>query len=284
MPLTPLQYKIMRAISANRSPESYVAGGSALNSRGGRFSNDIDIFADDVEAVSASAQADEASLLEAKFSVDWKVRQGGFMRALVSDRNNTTRLEWASDSAFRFFPTQKDDDFGYVLHPVDLATNKILAASDRREVRDAVDLQRVEDEILPLGPVAWAAAKKSPGRSPEMIVGELRRQARFQQEELDQERLGAPLAAAHLNTWLKSACDRAEGWIKSIPPQFEFGLFVDRSGRPGTPDFSKDSPGDWSIHEGRRGGVWPTSPGISSSMLNVDWRPKRAPEGHSRDD
>ncbi len=97
MPLTPLQHRIMRVISANRSPESYVAGGSALNARGGRFSNDIDIFGDHAEAVSSSAQADEASLRDADFSVDWKVRQGGFMRAIVGDRVSSTRLEWASD-------------------------------------------------------------------------------------------------------------------------------------------------------------------------------------------
>jgi hypothetical protein len=31
-------------------------------------------------------------------------------------------LEWVTDAAFRFFPTQPDELFGYVLHPVDLAT------------------------------------------------------------------------------------------------------------------------------------------------------------------
>ena len=38
----------------------------------------------------------------------------------------STRLEWVLDSDFRFFPTQRDDIFGYVLHPVDLATNKAI--------------------------------------------------------------------------------------------------------------------------------------------------------------
>jgi hypothetical protein len=39
------------------------------------------------------------------------------------------RLEWAHDSAFRFFPTQRHELLGYVLHPVDLATNKASAGA-----------------------------------------------------------------------------------------------------------------------------------------------------------
>jgi hypothetical protein len=32
------------------------------------------------------------------------------------------QLEWVADSAFRFFPAQRDELFGYVLYPVDLAS------------------------------------------------------------------------------------------------------------------------------------------------------------------
>ncbi len=35
--------------------------------------------------------------------------------------------DWSSDSPYRFFPTQKDDDFGYCLHLADIAVNKVLA-------------------------------------------------------------------------------------------------------------------------------------------------------------
>jgi len=40
-----------------------------------------------------------------------------------------TRLEWLVESDFRFFPTIRDETFGYILHPVDLATNKVMAAA-----------------------------------------------------------------------------------------------------------------------------------------------------------
>lgn len=68
---------------------------------------------------------------------------------------------------FRFFPTLRDETFGYILHPVDLATNKVMAAAGRRELRDLVDLVTIHENILPLGAAIWAAVEKSPGFTPE---------------------------------------------------------------------------------------------------------------------
>ena len=62
------------------------------------------------------------------------------------------QLEWVTDAAFRFFATQPDELFGYVLHPVDLAANKASAAADRRVPRDIVDLVTIHENILPLEP------------------------------------------------------------------------------------------------------------------------------------
>ena len=80
-------------------------------------------------------------------------REPTFFQALISHSDETTKLEWVVDSDFRFFPVQKDKDFGYVLHPVDLAANKVMAAGGRREPRDIVDVVMIHDEILPLGAV-----------------------------------------------------------------------------------------------------------------------------------
>jgi hypothetical protein len=44
------------------------------------------------------------------------------------------------DSAFRFFKVQADLDMGFVLHPADVATNKVPALAGRFEVRDFVDM------------------------------------------------------------------------------------------------------------------------------------------------
>jgi hypothetical protein len=72
-----------------------------------------------------------------------------------------------------FFPTLPDETFGYVLHPVDLAMNKVMAAAGQRELRDIVDLVTVDQTILPLGAVIWAAVEKSPGFPPEGLIAEI---------------------------------------------------------------------------------------------------------------
>jgi hypothetical protein len=49
-------------------------------------------------------------------------------------------IDWAADSAFRFFPIEQDPQFGWRLHLFDLATNKALTLSARTETRDYVDI------------------------------------------------------------------------------------------------------------------------------------------------
>ena len=69
--------------------------------------------------------------------------------------------------------------FGYVLHPVDLAMNKVMAAAGRRELRDIVDLVMIHETILPLGAAVWAAVEKSPGFTPEGLITEIWRNSNY---------------------------------------------------------------------------------------------------------
>ncbi len=269
MPLTDLQKRILRAVAANRDPENYVAGGAVLNVDTDRFSDDIDLFSDRKEDLDRVAGWDENSLRQAGLSVKWHRRNDTFRRALVGTDRDSTRMDWSFDSDYRFFPTERDEIFGYRLHPVDQATNKIIAAVDRIETRDILDLKTIAKSILPLGPVAWAAAEKTPGRSPDMIIQELRRRAVLRQVQIDEENLVRMVDAGDLNNWLRAECDRAQKWIGSIPPQFDFGLFVDPHGTPCAPDFGNLDPGNCRIHTGARTGAWPTSPEISSEMLKA---------------
>jgi hypothetical protein len=57
----------------------------------------------------------------------------------------------------------EDELFGYVLHPVDLATNKVMAAAGRKKPGDLFDLVTIHEQVLPLGAVIWAAVEKAPG-------------------------------------------------------------------------------------------------------------------------
>src|ERR1017187_6309902 len=71
----------------------------------------------------------------------------------------------------------RDDTFGYILHPVDLATNKVAAAYGRREPRDIADLLAIHQEILPMGAAVWASAGKALGFTPAGIINEIHRAA-----------------------------------------------------------------------------------------------------------
>lgn len=80
------------------------------------------------------------------------------------------KMEWAYDSAFRFFPVQTDDLCGYRLHDADAATNKVLALAGRSEIRDFVDVLHLHDTYLSLGALVWAASGKDPGFTPEFLL------------------------------------------------------------------------------------------------------------------
>ncbi len=172
MPLSELQRAILRAIAAQRSPESDIAGSTPLHRDGPRFSGDIDIFHDREEQVAAAAAADAAILTGAGFAVTWLRREPGIYAAAMQWDGEDTRLEWVRDSDFRFYPALADELFGYALHPVDIATNKALAAAGRQAPRDALDLLYIHETFLSLGAVVWAAVGKDPGYSPESLIAE----------------------------------------------------------------------------------------------------------------
>jgi hypothetical protein len=95
---------------------------------------------------------DAQALAAAGYNVTWLRQLPLVYTAEVTQGDAGTRLEWVVDSGYRFFPTVPDETFGYVLHPVDLAVNKVMAAAGRRELRDIVDLVTIHETILPSGP------------------------------------------------------------------------------------------------------------------------------------
>lgn len=144
MPRTAFQRDVAHLLAAHRNPDSHLAGGAVINRADAsiRYSNDFDIFHDVAESVAASAEADAHALRAAGHAVAWTLRQEGFFRAEVSRGEDRRRLDWSHDSAFRFFPVEPDDLFGYCLHRADLAVNKVLALAGRTEFRDFLDMDK----------------------------------------------------------------------------------------------------------------------------------------------
>lgn len=268
MPLTPLQRKILATIATLRDPESYVAGGAALHRAGTRGSNDIDIFNDAEAVLDRAVVADTTALTAAGFQLNWERRTPTIQRVLVRQGTEGTRLEWVVDSEFRFFPVLQDDEFGFLLHPLDLAANKVLAAAGRFEARDAVDVLWIDAHIQPLGALAWAACEKDPGWMPEGLLAEIKFKARYQDYQLADLQMDHPISAAELNNGLRAAVDRAERIVSALPRGLPFGALLHPDGSLARPDPDRPETLDGLVvHHGSRKGAWPSSPEIGSVML-----------------
>ena len=257
MPLTDFQARLARLLSTNRTEDSYLAGGAALhlepNSR--RFSNDLDDFHDSVERVAEAFDRDRELLEKNRYAVSVDMTQPGYIRATIRLQNEATKVEWAHDSSWRFLPTIFDERVGYLLHPIDLAVNKVLALAGRDEPRDFLDTLLVHQGTLPLGALCWAAAGKDPGFTPLSLLGLLRRRSRYRMEDFARLHLTEPVdLQAMKGEWLR-AMEEADAFVHSRPPE-EIGCLYYSRGRQA---FVQPAEGDRDAvpHLGRPGGVLP---------------------------
>ena len=265
MPLTRLQSQILRLLASRRDPESYVAGSTPLNRDRPRLSEDIDIFHDREERVAFAAEEDSAILRVEGLDVVWLRREPAIYTAEVRGGNERTHLEWVVDSDFRFFPTVRDDLFGYMIHPVDLATNKVMAAAGRQKAADAVDLITIHDHVLLLGAVVWAAVEKAPGYTPEGLIAEIRRNAvRYREEDLRAVPSNEVVDPRIFFGRLRAVLDEAEAFVVRMPTE-KIGLLFLKDGKVVQPD--PDLLEDYTTHAGQRRGHWPTSPEITAAMF-----------------
>jgi len=256
MPLTPFQADIFKVISANRNPDSFAAGGIVINRdrNSARYSDDIDLFHDTAQALAASAEADVQSLEKAGYIVQFARRGLPFAQAIVARADESVRLDWAADSAFRYFPVIPDDMLGYRLHDADAATNKVLAAASRQKVRDFIDLMQLDRTYVSLGVAVWAAAGKDEGYTPDMIMQELRRNSRINPVSLEGVTLVAPQTPVALKAeWLEKFA-AAEKLIASIPAEPIRCLYLDCSGNPARGEVFDST---WVPHYGSVKGAWP---------------------------
>jgi hypothetical protein len=251
-------------LASHRNPESYVARATPLNRAGARYSGDIDIFHDREERVVSAAMEDANTLEAAGYQVSWLRQLATIHSAEISRQDDQTRLEWVADSDYRFFPTIQDDTFGYVLHPVDLAMNKLMAAAGRRAVRDLVDLITIHETILPVGAVAWAAVEKSPGFTPEGLIAEVRRNSHYPRADWMRLDMAVPIDPIAVSQRLRTILEDAEVFVAQMPTQ-KAGLLFLHDGKVVQPDPSRLE--EYQTHAGRRQGHWPSSPEITNAML-----------------
>jgi len=258
VPLTPYQEEVARLLSANRTFDSYLAGGAAIHiePHTKRYSNDLDYFHDSVERVAEAYLQDEGTLRGAGHGVIIEMRLPGYVRATVSRDGASTKVEWAHDSAWRFMPTVRSDIAGYALHPIDLAVNKLLALVGRDEPRDFLDILELHDRALSFGALCWAAAGKDPGFTPLALLEISRRRGKYHAEDFARLRLNQPVDLPALKARWLEALDAADAFVRSRPPNEMGCLYYSPSlERFVTPDGGP--PNDVVPHFGRPGGVLP---------------------------
>jgi len=259
VPLTAFQSETLRLLAARRSPESFLAGGTVLNAAADspRYSKDVDIFHDVEESIVVNAEADAALLRQSGYQVAWLLRQPAFQRAEIARAENRLTIEWVFDSAFRFFPVERDALSGWRLNLYDAATNKMLALMARSEPRDYLDVLFFHQNHLSLGALCWAAAGKDPGVNPFMILQESQRNTRFQPEQFRELSVATPLdLPAWKKTWIEGS-RQAEQLLERLPADEIGCLYLDAQNRPVTPDPAASEFPKWRRHYGSVRGAWP---------------------------
>jgi len=266
MAVTPYQSGILKLLAARRREqgESYVAGGVALNQllQAPRRSRDIDLFHDTEAALAATWAGDRALLTANGYVVQVLREASSFVEAQVIRGGDQTLMQWARDSAFRFFPLIVDEVMGLTLHPFDLATNKVLAMAGRLEPRDWIDVINCDLGIQPLGFLVWAACGKDPGFNPKSLLAAASR-SHYSQAEIDALDFEGPQPnASTLGLRWHEILSVARRIIERLPPEEAGKCVVNQETRlfNGSLDELESALKDKTIgfHAGKIGGSWPT--------------------------
>ena len=178
----------------------------------------------------------------------------------VNRGSEVLEIDWAADSAFRFFPIERDAQLGWRLHLFDVATNKALALSARTETRDYVDIVELH-KTYPLAAICWAACGKDPGFTPLSLLKMMKRFAKISPTELDKIKARKLDPVALKMGWIEMS-DAAEAKMIRVAderPELPIGIaFVDAAGRPGW--IGDDS--SLRLHAPSVRGCWPVIHGL----------------------
>lgn len=128
----------------------------------------------------------------------------------------------------------------------------------------------IHEEILPLGAVICAAVGRFPGLTPEEMLAEIIRHSRFTAEEFRVLATEAPIDIAGVHRRIRSMIEDAERFIGEIPSD-DVGFIFLNGDKPVQPDLGMLA--QYQRRAGSRRGIWPSSTGISSAMLERYQKP-----------
>jgi hypothetical protein len=125
-------------------------------------------------------------------------------------------------------------------------------------------LLTIHERILPLGAVVWASAGKALGFTPEGIINEIRRLARYTDADFRRVTSDPELDPNAVMIQLRTILDYAEAFVMQMPTD-KVGLLFLENGKVVEPDPSRLH--SYQTHAGQRRGHWPSSPEISAAMF-----------------
>ena len=273
MPVTEFQRSVLAILVRLRGPGSHFAGSPPLHISGdsARYSHDFDIFHDAESELDRASEADVATLEAAGFSVErlgaWK-GSNTFRKARVrgADADSTLEIDWAFDSAVRFFPIVPDAELGWKLHPFDLATNKALALSARSVTRDVIDIVEWGRRV-PLSAIVWAACGKDPGFNPLMLLMFMRRFTRVYPDQIKELAAREIDPVALKREWIEMAVVAEEQILAlaDAQPDLPIGVVFANADNeptwPRDPEVALEAQG-LRVHHPTVGGCWPRIAGL----------------------
>ncbi len=266
MPLSNIQKRVLGILAQNRQPDSHLAGASAIHASADslRYSGDLDLFHDDFEGVAQFFAQDLKRLKEDGMEVHVRLSQPGFIRASVTDGSDAVLIDWAQDSVWRFMPPVQVEEIGYVLHPVDLAINKVLALAGREEPRDWIDILYLDRYLISLGALIWAAVGKDAGLNPTMLLDLLSRKGRVSQKEISRLDMRVSVDLASLHEQWRNSLQAARIFVESQPPEEAGHLYI----HPPSGLFFTPNKGDsYHLHPASQGGVLPRTVAEGENLL-----------------
>lgn len=167
-------------------------------------------------------------------------------------------IDWTQDTAWRFFPAVADREFGWRLHDLDLAVNKVLAMAGRREPRDFHDVVALIRGGVPLSTLAWVGCAKDPGLTPGLILDECVHNSRYDPEALRAAvTTMEPVDIAAMTAIFRAAVRRARDLFETLPLDQAGHLYLDAEGGCVAPDPAGVAAGTIALHPATLGGAWP---------------------------
>lgn len=268
MPLDDLQKSVLKILLRRRSPESVFAGGTVIQRHAFRLSDDQDIFHPSEADVPRVAREDMTLLAQHGYTVEVSREHEGLFEAIVgTEKHGFTRIQWVAAGAWNFFKPVPDPEYGWRLHMVDLAVNKVLAAGGRKEVRDYIDLVLVHKHIMPLWHAIWAAPGKDQSWSPVSLGEKIAMTNGFRQEDIDDGILSlVPLSAGKISMTIREAIEEAREIFKRLPEATAGHLFTDKDGNP-VNNVDAILAGDATTLSVARNGSWPSTPDVDHLLI-----------------